>query len=56
MSAQRMVTAATSRHSVPTIQCRVQKHPAAARNISVAAIADSNSRHYCIRNCTSVIP
>lgn len=44
----------TTRNSVPTIQCRVQKHNPANMKMSVAAMVDSNFRLHCTVNCMEV--
>lgn len=52
---QSVTTKATIRNSVPTIQCRVQKHAPEARKMSVAAIGgDSNSLSHCTVHCMEV--
>jgi len=51
-----MAKKATSRNIEPTIQCRVQKHTPAARNMRVAAIGYCTAERYCMRNWMGGIP
>lgn len=54
--AQRIAKKATNRNIPPTIQCFVQKHKPAARNMSVAAMRHCSGAQHCTRNCMGVIP
>lgn len=51
----RTMTKATTRKTVPTIQCFVQKHAPEARKMSVAAINDCNPAQHCTRNWIGVV-